>query len=88
MTQPAVREPSPELRAVQERVANAIEWLTANDPTGHFHLWFISSIQPFMPMPAQGDETREAYRRYHKNRQVFERLWREMENRERIEGLA
>lgn len=87
MTATTRPEPSPELKAVYERVEKGIVWLTENDPTGAFHLWFGSGVQPFSPMPAQEESRREDYRRYHKNRTVFERLWKEMENREKVEGI-
>lgn len=77
---------TPEMEALQERIAKGIEWLTEHDPTGAFHLWFGAGIQPFSPMPGQAEERRGEYQRYHKNRSVFERLWREMENREKVEG--
>jgi DNA polymerase III psi subunit len=71
-----------QLQAVYDRVEKGIAWLTANDPTGAFHLWFQSGIQPFAAMPAQEEARREDYRKYHKNRTVFESLWRQMENLE------
>ena len=82
-----IPQPSPELAAVYERVTKGMAWLTENDEHGAFHLWFTSGILPHMPMPAQGDDVKERYGRYYKNRTVWERLWREMENRERAEGL-
>ena len=80
-------EPSAALLAVQERIGRGIEWLRDNDPGGAFHLWFEAGILPVTPLPAQDEARREAYKRYWKNRSVFESLFREMENREKMEGI-
>lgn len=80
-------KPSEALSALYERIEKGIAWLTEHDPVSRFHLWFISGIQPFSPMPGQEESVREEYTRYHKNRTVFDRLWTEMENREKLEGI-
>lgn len=84
-TKPA---PSPALEALYERIEKGITWLSENDPKGAFHFWWNAKIEPYMQMPVQGEEVREKYRRYHQNRTVFERLWREMEAREKQEGIV
>lgn len=88
MVEATAPTPSPELEALYERIEKGINWLVEHDPKGAFHAWWCSQIQPYMPMPAQSEEAREEYRRYHQNRTVFERLWREMEAREKKEGIV
>lgn len=88
VTETTTKQASPELLALVERIENGIRWLSEHDPTGSFHLWFESGILPVTPLPAQDEVRREEWKAYFKNRTVFERLWREMESREKLEGLV
>jgi hypothetical protein len=70
---------SPELDTLYDRVEKGIEWLTAKDPTGAFHLWYEAGILPSSPKPGQDEATRQGYAEYHPQRGLFERLWKRME---------
>lgn len=70
------------LQQLWTRVRNGIEWLDAHSgELGQFHLWWDARMLP-VPMPAQAPEIVTAYRDYHQQRTLFERLWRQMVNLE------
>lgn len=71
-----------DLEKLQERVANGIEWLTAHDPTGAFHLWFSAKILPGTRKPAQPPEREIEYAAYYKARQQWEVMFAAMERQE------
>lgn len=60
---------------LEARVVKGIEWLTAHDTTGAFHLWYESRISPRSTMPAQPPEVKAAYAEYHQARALWEDLW-------------
>ncbi|HEY6058730.1 MAG TPA: hypothetical protein VIV06_11895 [Candidatus Limnocylindrales bacterium] len=76
-------EVDPALYALQVRCGNGVSWLVEHDPSGRFHLWFTAGILPGQPMPAQPPEVQTEYRTYHRARQTWERLERELA---RMEG--
>jgi hypothetical protein len=77
--------PFAELAAKVER---GMEWLSAHDHNGAFHLWFTSRITPSTPLPAQDEGRREEYAAYYKQRQIWEALWSEMIRREPGEATS
>lgn len=79
---------SPELRGLWQRVAAGIAWLTEHDPAGAFHFWFQGGLTPSSAMPRQNDEAIEAWRRYYRQRRIWEELWKQMERLERTELAA
>lgn len=81
---------SPELEAIQVRVANGISWLSEHDDGGAFHIWFESGLTANSPMPGQrGDPERvAAWQAYYKQRRIWEQLWKAMTDMERKEGLG
>lgn len=83
MTEPGRRDPddvSDDVKALRERVAKGIEWLTANDtPAGTFHFWFTAGLLPTSPFPNEKPERIEAWKEYHRQRVRWERLSRDLE---------
>lgn len=66
------------LTTLQRRVADGITWLSEHDPTGAFHFWFESGLTPRSPMPVQDEARREEWAAWHKARQLWGALDREL----------
>lgn len=73
------------LDKLYERVRRGIEWLDEHDPGSVFHAWYQAGLTPATKMPAQPDEVRERWQAYFKQRELFERLWKQMVVLERTE---
>lgn len=75
------------LQAIYARVEKGIGWLVDHDPDGAFHAWYQAGITPASKKPAQPPEVVEAYAVYFPQRELFEKLWRQMVVLERKEGV-
>ena len=79
MTEAAKTAISDQIEELRERVEKGINWLTEHDPDGSFHVWFSAGLTGLSPMPAQQDHRREAWREYHRQRERWERMSRDLE---------
>lgn len=72
------------LETLQARVAKGLEWLNAYDPVGNFHRWFEAGIFPSSPVITlhHTEEERDRYREYYRQRELWERLWKQMDQLE------
>lgn len=59
---------------LEAKVGRGMDWLAEHDPAGIFHLWFTWGLTASTPLPAQDADRREEWRRYYRQRQIWEQL--------------
>lgn len=65
-----------EVRALEVRYGNGLQWLADHDPGSRFHCWWQAGFTPATPLPAHEStpEVAEAWKAYYKARVTFEKL--------------
>lgn len=70
---------------LEERIAKAIEWFTANDPDGGFYFQYRDGgLRSYSRMPSlEGTPRHEEWKRYATNMDAYEALMKKLERLER-----
>lgn len=93
LTIAAIENPPTDLVELWDRVAAGMDWLTAHDPSGIFHLWYKAGVTDKSAMPAQEGRhgapgtfstplVLDEWRRYYGQRVLWEGMWSRMERLE------
>jgi hypothetical protein len=69
-----------EVKALEVRVGNGIEWLSEHDPHGRFYAWWQAGLTPISPLPAHEatPEVREQWQAWYAAKVTFDKLDRRL----------